>query len=161
MQHVLNNNELNLSVKKSPLFVRGTFYFFTLISIAIPIFITYSIISSREGLKFGYFIGMLLSGLIFLYLIRVSLWNTFGTEKIIFDEKMIHYEANYGWFKDGKRSVENQNILLYINPIGFGEDKSSVLIISNDSDQINCSAKIPIEELNSIINKLNKELIIR
>jgi hypothetical protein len=122
---------------------------------------TYNIISSREGLKFGYFIGVLLSGLIFLYLLRVSLWNTFGTETIKFDTNMIYYEADYGWFKDGKKSIENQTITLSIHPIGYEEDKAGVLIISNHKNQINCSSKIPFDELNIIINKLNQKLIIQ
>ncbi len=35
---------------------------------------------------------------------------------------MIYYEADYGWFKDGKKSIENQNITLNIHPTGYEEE---------------------------------------
>ena len=161
MQYSLENNTLKLSVKKPPFFVRVTFYFFTVIAISIPFFMTIYMISSRVGLQFGYFIGVLLSGLIFFYFLRVSLWNTFGVEIIKFDTNSIKYEADYRWFKDGKKSIINQNIILSILPVGYEEDKSGVLIIRNHENHIYCSSKIPIDELHIIINKLNQKLKIQ
>ncbi|GAA3610318.1 hypothetical protein GCM10022396_29370 [Flavivirga amylovorans] len=88
------------------------------------------------------------------YLLRVSLWNTYGYETIFFNEQKLTYEANYGWFKDGKKVITISSLSFTIKQIGYEEDKKGTLIIETDDSCIECATKMPIHEIKELIEKL-------
>ena len=102
-----------------------------------------------------YLVALFLFGLIGFYLLRVSLWNTYGKETIELKTPNITYEANYGWFKDGKRSINSELINYGIMPVGYEEDEKGVLIIGNDKDKIESVVKMPISQIEELIGILN------
>lgn len=80
-QFNFKNNTLNLKVKKSPLAVRIIMFFFAFAFFVFPVLGTIVDILTGGGMQFGYLIGIGIFALMGFYLLRVSLWNTYGEEK--------------------------------------------------------------------------------
>ncbi|WP_289661402.1 hypothetical protein [Flavobacterium panacagri] len=155
-QYNYENNILNLKVKKSPFLVRLVMFLFSFSFFVFPIFGAIFSVVLGFGLHIGFFIGIGIFSLLGFYLLRMSLWNTYGEENISFFEDKIIYEANYGWFKDGKRETVISNPNFYAVPAGYEEDKEGVLIITSDDIQVESVVKMPILQLEELLLKLNE-----
>ena len=155
-QYKLESNILTLNVKKSPLIARALMFCFSFISFTLPLSGIIVSLSLGKPFHFGYLIGLLLFGLIGFYLLRVFLWNTFGKEIIELNIPNVNYEANYGWFTDGKRLINTEVINYTIKPIGYVEDGNGVLIIGDDKEEIESVVKMPISQIEELIKILNK-----
>lgn len=136
-------------------FVRSIIYIITIISSLIPILIVIGVVQSGNGFKFGHFIGIGLNGLIIYYLLRISLWNTFGKEEITIEATEINYSADYGWFKDKIKSTETTKSEFAILPVGYEEDGLGVIVIQSENNQIKLASKLPLEVLESLVTELN------
>lgn len=150
-------SQLILKVKKSPLIGRLVLYLITFLSVALPLggFIVNMI--SNVGLNFFHILFLLLFGLIAFYMLRVSLWNTYGSELIQFNNNKLTYVADYRWFKDKVKEFSFENINYDIKPVGYEEDNKGVLVIKFDDDTaLETVAKIPIADLESLITDLHK-----
>jgi len=148
-------NHLILRVKKSPLLGRVLLYLITFLSIALPLggFIA-NIINGGE-LKFFNLVFLFIFGLIAFYMLRVSLWNTYGSEVIQFDNNKLTYVADYHWFKDKVKEFTFENIEYDIKQVGYEEDNKGVLVIKFDDDKVlETVTKIPIPDLESLISTL-------
>lgn len=108
------------------------------------------------GMRFqiAFLVGLFLFGLAGFYLLRMSLWNTYGEETIKLQSPRIEYEANYKWFKDGKKSISPTNLVFSINQIGYEEDKLGTLVVGNDNEQIASVVKMPMHQIEELINEL-------
>ncbi|MEM0577974.1 hypothetical protein [Flavobacterium polysaccharolyticum] len=152
-----NNNTLILSVKKSPLFGRLILYTITFLSIFLPLSgFTFNLLSGN-GLKFSNLVFLFVFGLISFFMLRISLWNTYGKEIIKISENQLNYIADYNWFKDKIKEFSFKNIIFNLNEIGYEEDNKAVLIIKFDNGTVlETVTKIDIKELNNLLDKLNK-----
>lgn len=155
-QYELIGESLNLKVKKAPLFIRGMMFVFAFLLFVGPFIGLFLFVASGNGFHISFAIGIFISGLLGFYLLRVALWNTYGTETLTLSKSKIDYIADYGWFKDGKKQLEIDNTVVYsIQQIGYLEDEKGLLTISTDESQIICVTKIPNEQLNELIEVLN------
>lgn len=153
-QFDLQANKLFLRVHKTPIIIRSILFVFAFAFFVLPIISLMISISNGNGLRFGYFIFIGCFGLMGFYLLRVSLWNTYGNEVIeIFDDKVL-YEADYGWFKDGKKEVSYIELNYSIKSIGYEDENKGVLVIQTDNTQIVSVVKMPIPQLEELIKKL-------
>lgn len=150
-------NKLFLKVRKTPLIIRVIFFAFAFAFFILPIISLIFSISNGNGLKFGHFIFMGAFGLMGFYLLRLSLWNTYGNEVFEISTNKIIYEADYGWFKDGKKEITNIELNYSIKSIGYEEENKGVLVIGSNETKIESVVKIPIPQLEELIEKL-KEL---
>lgn len=153
----LKDNQLILKVKKSPLLARLLLYLITFLSIALPLggFIVNMI--SNVGLNFFYLLFLFIFGLIAFYMLRVSLWNTFGKESIQFSNNKLTYVADYHWFKDKVKEFTFENINFDIKQVGYEADNKGVLMIKFDADKVlETVTKIPIADLEKLITNINK-----
>lgn len=157
-QYELNNNLLVIKVKKAPFFVRTVMFFFSFLFFILPLTGMILGLSMGKGMHVGYLIGLLFFGILGFYMLRISLWNTFGQEIIKFEKDKITYVADYGWFKDGVKQKEKTESQCYsfLN-VGYEEDKLGCLVIG-ENDPIICVAKISIVELEELIIKLNEQV---
>jgi hypothetical protein len=153
-QFDFQNDILFLKVKKSPLIVRIIFFIMSLGFFFIPVPGTAIAMSTGNGLKLGYFIGIAISLLGGFYMLRVSLWNTYGEEKIEIAGNKVIYEANYGWFKDGKKEIYFDRLSYSVKSIGYEEDNKGLLMIDSGEGKIESVVKMPIDELKELINLL-------
>lgn len=151
-QFNFKNNTLNLKVKKSPLAVRIVMFFFAFAFFVFPILGTIVGVLTGDGLQFGYLIGIGIFALMGFYLLRISLWNTYGEETIEILGNMIIYEVNYGWFKDGKKEIAIITVPEYsFKSVGYEEDNEGVLVITSEESQMESVVKIPIVHLEELI----------
>lgn len=150
-QYRFKNNILNLKVKKSPLAIRIVMFFLAFAFFVFPVLGTIVGILAGSGLQFGYFIAIGIFSLIGFYLLRVSLWNTYGEETIEILETKIIYEANYGWFKDGKKEMATVVPEYSFKSAGYEEDNEGVLVITSEESQIESVVKMPMNDLESLL----------
>jgi len=154
-QYSLNDKTLTLKVKKSPFIIRGIMFFLSFTSFILPLLGITIGIKIGKGLHIGYFVGLFLFGLLGFYLLRISLWNTFGKETIIFSKSTIEYVADYRWFKDGKKNITlNKELSFWIEHVGYTEDNVGNLIIGNENERIESVVKIPITQLKKLLIEL-------
>jgi len=156
-QYHYQNNILNLKVKKSPFLVRTVMFVLAFSLFILPIGGAIFGIALGSGLHIGYFIAIGICSLIGFYTLRVSLWNTYGEEIIQIFENRIIYEANYGWFKDGKKETVIINPHFYAVSAGYEEDNEGVLVISSDDVMVESVVKMPITQLEQLVSKLSEK----
>lgn len=153
-QYSFENNQLKLRVSKTPLLVRLVLFIITFLCFALPLFgIIFNVIEGN-GIKFT---GILVFGvfcLIGFYLLRISLWNSHGEEIIEFNENEIIYIADYLWFKDGKKTLEKNEVTYLIKPVGYEEDNNGILVISNGKSEIESVVKITKQNLEKLISRI-------
>lgn len=148
-------NQLILRVKKSPLLGRILLYLITILSIALPLGGFIVNVISNVGLSFFHILFLFIFGLIAFYMLRISLWNTYGSELIQFNNNKLTYVADYRWFKDKVKEFSFENINYDIKPVGYEEDNKGVLLIKFDDDTVlETVTKIPISDLESLIIRL-------
>jgi hypothetical protein len=123
----------------------------------LPVIGMISYISEGKGLNAGFFVSVFIFGLLGFYLLRVSLWNTYGKEVIIFKENKCTYYVDYRWFKDGLRTEEFNEVIFAKNPIGYIENNESCLIIEDDNSIIECVVKMTNEDIENLIRTLNSQ----
>lgn len=150
-QFSFKNNTLNLKVKKSPLAVRIVMFFFAFAFFLFPILGTIVGVLTGGGLEIGYFIGIGIFGLMGFYLLRVSLWNTYGEETIEVLNNRVIYEANYGWFKDGKKEIVISTPKYSYKSVGYEEDNEGVLVISSENTQLESVIKMPMAQIEALL----------
>ncbi len=150
-QYDFQNNLLKLKTKKSPLIPRALMFFFSFVSFILPLLSLILTISTGGKFHIGFLISIGLFGLIGFYLLRVALWNTYGSEEIHFSNNNVTYEANYGWFKDAKKTKEIHPLVFSIKSVGYEDEKKGVLIIGENESMIECVTKIPIDELEGLV----------
>jgi hypothetical protein len=150
-QFNFKNNILNLKVKKSPLAVRIVMFLLAFSFFVFPVLAFIAGIIFGGGFQFSSFIAIGIFSLIGFYLLRISLWNTYGEETIEIGSSKIIYEANYGWFKDAKKEI-TVNIPQYsFKSAGYEEDNEAVLVITAGDSQIESVVKMPAEMLEELI----------
>jgi hypothetical protein len=145
------NNLLRLKVKKSPFVIRAILFIVAFASFIFPTTGMVISITSGHGLHFGFLIGIGIFSLLGFYLLRIALWNTYGEELILFSKEEIIYEANYGWFKDGKKEIGIVSPKYSFKSAGYEEDNEGVLIISSESSQLESVVKMPVTELEALL----------
>lgn len=155
-QYLIENNILTLKVKKSPLFILIVMYLFSFLFFILPIMgLTFALVNGSD-FHIGFLFGIFFFGLMGFYLLRLTLWNTFGKELLIFNENQISYIIDYGWFKDSLKTKEIASKTYSIKQIGYDDDDEGVLVIENDNEKIECVTKISINEIKQLIIELKK-----
>ncbi|EDM43077.1 hypothetical protein SCB49_12669 [unidentified eubacterium SCB49] len=160
-QYDLIDNTLELYVKKSPVIIRVLMFIIAAATVLLPVLGVIGAINLGNELKIGHIIGPLLSGIIGFYLLRISLWNTYGKETIKLGDTTIEYVADYKWFKDGKQIINLDNAVFSFKEVGYEEDKMGSLFIENDTEQICSVVKLPISQIEVIFEKLSNIAMIK
>lgn len=132
--HWKSDNELQLTVIHSPLIIRFILFLFSFCFFVFPTLGMLMSIVAGNGFSFEYLIGIGLFSLMGFYLLRVSLSNTYGTESLVFGKDRITYEADYGWFRDGRKSIASENVAIHFNLIGYEDDQKGSLHFQSDQE---------------------------
>ena len=154
-QFTLTDNTLILKIKKVSIVLRSIMFFFTFISFVLPLLGLIINLFIGGGFNIGFIFGMAFFGFIGLTLLRMSLWNTFGREEIIFSDTQITYQADYGWFK-GTATV--YDYVLESFSIKTLSKNEGTLIIQGEKGYIETVIKMPINEIETLIGVLNQKI---
>ncbi|MDR0229818.1 MAG: hypothetical protein LBI72_12265 [Flavobacteriaceae bacterium] len=156
-QIVFHDTTLVLKVKKSNLFARVILYILTFLSAALPIGSFVVDVANGGALKFFHFICLLLGGLFFFLLLRVSLWNTCGREIITIVDHKLTYTVDYKWFKGKGEELIFKKIHFSFHQVGYEEDNKGVLVINfNKRITLETVTKLDLVELTALVVQLNK-----
>lgn len=153
----LKQNQLILREKKGPLIARLFIYLLTIFSIILPLG---GLIANilNDGITMMSVVIYGIFGLIAWYMLRVSLWNTYGAEVIHFQKNKFNYTANYQWFKGNLKEFDFEKINFTIQKAGYEEDHRGVLIIKFDEKEMfETVSKLPLSDLEILLINL-KEL---
>ncbi|CAM3864288.1 PH domain-containing protein [Flavobacterium branchiophilum] len=154
-QYLFENNQLKLKVSKTPFLIRLVLFIITFLCFALPLFGIFFNVVEGNGIKFGGILAFGIFCLIGFYLLRISLWNSHGEETIQFNDNEIIYVADYGWFKDGKKTLDKNEITYSIKPVGYEEENYGILVISNGKSEIESVVKMPKQNLEKLISRIN------
>lgn len=158
MQFLFDEDELILLVKRPNGFLRGFFFFFAFASPLLPLLGFIGSVVNGNGFHFGFIIGLALFSLLGFYLLRMALWNTYGKEVIKFSRNKISYEADYGWFKDGKKEIDVVERTTYgIEILGYEDENKGALLIIHGKEIHQCVTKMDTAELEQLIEELQKQ----
>ncbi len=145
---------LCLRITRAPLLVLAVYYVFAFLSMALPILGIILTINAGEQLHFGHGIGLVIFGLLSFFLLRNALWNTRGVEEIEWEEDAIIYVANYGWWKDGRRTIALKGLNITKKIAGYLEDNHWVLVLGNGDIVVESVVKLPLFTIENLILEL-------
>ena len=120
-----------------------------IICFLIPIAVTYFLFFS--GLSLGILISYAFFWGIGFFVLRFVLWNSYGKEVMTFNANNISYHSDFKYFKDGKKLIENKELVYSLSEEFDGK---SSLIINNGIEEIETSIKVPSSDLINLIEKL-------
>jgi len=157
-QQIKLNNEtgfqFTIAVKKPPRLIQFSLLAIITISMLIPIVVMLAMIISRAELKIGIFFAFALFWGIGYYLFRVWSWNQHGKEIFKFENENISYLADFKYFKDGHKKIDNNEIIYQINKLIDGKETIGQLIISNENEMIESCIKFTQNKLTKLIKQL-------
>ncbi len=146
-QYSFIGNTLILKVQKSPILVRITLACLSLFSISAPVFgLIYSVSEGNTSIL-GHVVAIVIFGGLAYYLLKMFLWNTCGSEIIVFESNLINYQSDYGWFKGAEKTIPAEELYLEVVQAGWEEDQMGNLILISDEESIHSVIKIPIKEI--------------
>jgi hypothetical protein len=154
-QYELLENELILRVKRAPVIIRALFFLFSFSIFIAPIAGLLFSIANGGGIHLGFFVAIGIFALLGFYMLRISLWNTYGSEKIIFGEEEVIYQADYGWFKSEKiveKRIKSCIFSFYL--IGYQDEGMGSLQIDIADKTITCVTKMPKESVVELLKQL-------
>jgi len=153
----LKQNQLILKEKRGALIARLFIYLLTIFTITLPLGGLIANVLHGEMTIISIAIYAIF-GLIAFYMLRVSLWNTYGAEIIHFQTKKINYTADYRWFKDNLKEFDFDKIGFMIEKIGYEEDNKGILVVKFDEKEVlETVSKFPLADLETLVITL-KEL---
>lgn len=157
MQQIeFTKDKITLSVKKAPKAITLTLLTFAILSVLLPLtgLILNLIMGNGLHLMLVFFIGIM--GFIGLYLFRMSLWNSRGKEIITINKNEFTYTADYGLFKDTILNTKCEKLSLSCVPFGDPKEKTGILVIGDDINYKRSVVKIPMEQLEKLIENFSK-----
>tara|TARA_R110000850_G_scaffold18580_2_gene56790 strand:- start:3369 stop:3863 length:495 start_codon:yes stop_codon:yes gene_type:complete len=156
-RYTLNNNILELYVKKSPPIGRGFLLFLAFVMVALPILGMVLNFIDGNAFHFGYLMGLGLFTLVAFYFVRLFLWNTYGKEVIEIVDSTVSYYVDYHYFKGNQKVISYEGLTYSIVPIGFEEEQVGNLVISaSESDYIESGVNMDISELVVLVEELER-----
>ncbi|NTD99966.1 hypothetical protein G6M26_42760 [Agrobacterium tumefaciens] len=155
MEYIIyQNDKITLKGRKSPLLISVILFPTSFLFFLLPIYgLTLSLFHGN-GITFFSIIIIAIFFMLGYYLLRISLWNTFGKEIIWIGHEKIVYEADYGWFKGDKKEIYLENLNYLIKPCEFEKNNMGVLILESDKSKIECVVQVPIIELETLLINL-------
>lgn len=158
-QYSFENNQLKLKVTARPFLMRVVLYIITFLCFTLPLLGIILNVIEGNGINFGGIIGFGIFCLIGFYLLRISLWNTYGEEIIQFNKNKIIYVADYKWFRDGEKTIEKNEVIYSIKSIGYEVENNGILVISNGKSEIESVVKIPKDQLEKLLTIIQKDFL--
>lgn len=110
----IEGNQLTISARKTPLFIRIVLTGILVILALIPLAVTFFSLTYGDGLHIGIFFSFLIGWGVGFYLLRIILWNSIGQEILILTPESITYIADYRLFKDGQKEILTDDLLTEI-----------------------------------------------
>ncbi|KQN38179.1 hypothetical protein ASE92_01720 [Pedobacter sp. Leaf41] len=156
------NNKVILKVGNTPLLIRVILFLTAFLFFLLPVGGLILNVSAGNRIAFSGIIMAVIFSLCGFYLLRISLWNSYGKEIIEISGNKVSYIADYGLFKDNVKELSTENLRFSIIPKDNSE--VGVMLFKSDQSQIESVIQLPISELEflsidiatAILEKANK-----
>ena len=125
--------------------------------------------TTGEGIPLGFIITCIVGFLSSGYLLKLYLWNKYGTEVIIIQKKSLILYYDYKLFKDNYQKNHFESIQVYFESNGILMNASqrvsdpkenaninNVICFNLDGKDIKSEGEIPLEEIIKISNYLRQ-----
>ena len=158
---------LKIHVKKAKKGILSIILFFALSIFFIPIIVCIYLATTSEGIPFGFIITCTVGFLSSCYLLKLYLWNKYGTEVFIIKKKNLVLYYDYKLFKDNYKKIPFESIQVYFEdngilmnaPQGVNVPKgntnvNNVICFDLDGKEVKSEGEIPLE----VIIKISKHL---
>ncbi|MCG9881616.1 MAG: hypothetical protein MH472_13535 [Bacteroidia bacterium] len=155
LPYTLEQSTLIIKPKQANYLVLAVLIVLCFLCLALPIMGFVLTIIEGDSPHFGGIILLGLMALISFYLLRLILWNSCGKEIFVFEKNSIQYTADYNWFKDKVKTISVKgDIQFAAKEAGFKEDKTGVLLIISEEEELESVVKMPIDLLQQLVLKL-------
>ena len=153
------SNQIIIEVKRAPLFMLIIYYLFTTLFFILPfVSVTLFVVFNRQ-FHFGFIFLFALFGVLGFFLLRSSLWNSFGKEIIEKKACRIGYIADYNWFKYKVKSIDiKDSVKIKIEP-HYNDGKFKLTIVSTNNKDV-IETAIPLEYKDAQLLKIELEKMI-
>lgn len=159
---------LKIHVKKAKASILCAIFFFALTISFIPILFFIYLIICGEGIPLGFIITCIVGFLTSGYLLKLYLWNKYGTEVFIIQKKELVLYYDYKLFKDNFQKIHFESIRVCFEDNGIWMNVSQrvsdsignanlyyAICFDLDGKEVKSLGKIPIEEIIKISRYLN------
>ena len=150
----INDSQVSISARKAPVFIRLILTLILSVLILIPIAVTFYYLVYQDGPHIGIAMSFILCWGVGFYLLRITLWNWAGQEILTLNQENISYNADYRFFKDGRKEIVLKDLETEI----IYEDESNKqlgrLRLKNKSTSIESVLQVRISELKVLKNKI-------
>ncbi|MEZ7837770.1 MAG: hypothetical protein QMB13_00440 [Flavobacteriales bacterium] len=110
----IEGNQLTISARKTPLFVRIVLTVFLVSLVLIPLAVTFFSLTYGDGPHIGIVFSFVLCWGVGFYLLRIVLWNSVGKEILTLNPETVTYVADYKLFKDGRKEISTSELVTEI-----------------------------------------------
>ncbi len=145
-----HSTDFVINMPKSPFIIRFVLVFFATVGFVFPILVV--VLASINGTKIGF--GILFSFLIGfgvgIYLTRLILWNTYGSEHIKISSLGLEYYCDYRLFKDNRKHLKLKNL--------FFQKANTNMMMKNNDETINTSITLSDKMLDELIDNIQNEV---
>ncbi|MBQ0769450.1 MAG: hypothetical protein KBT58_09170 [Bizionia sp.] len=156
-QFNIDDNQLIISTRKSPIFIRIVLTTFLVLIASIPIAVTIFVLKSGEGPFIGIVFSFLLCWGIGFYLLKLTLWNSVGREILSMETDKISYVADYRLFKDGRKEIEIKDLETELIHKEQSDNPLGRLRLRTKSNSLETVLQMTISE----VEELRKEIKMR
>lgn len=156
-QFNIDDNQLIISTRKSPIFIRIVLTTFLVLIASIPIAVTIFVLKSGEGPFIGIVFSFLLCWGIGFYLLKLTLWNSVGREILSMETDKISYVADYRLFKDGRKEIEIKDLETELIHEEQSDNPLGRLRLRTKSNSLETVLQMTISE----VEELRKEIKMR
>lgn len=129
--------EIEFKVKEVPKLFTIVLFALSLISFSIPII---TVILFHDKITFRFLLTVILFWVAAYFLVRMFLWNTFGSEKLSISKNRCSFYNDFKWFRQNEINIEFKELNISIDTNDLSAD------ISSDN--------LPIDHQNSIVGTL-------
>jgi hypothetical protein len=153
-QIAFDEKSMILEVQRPHLILCGILILMSALTLLGPLCgVVFSIIKSGE-FHAKYVMALVFASWIGIFILRFTLWNLFGKEHYTIKNGNIYYYTDYKLFKNKIKKISTENISFRSQLIGYEEDNKGILQIESDNGKIDSSIRIPLDQIESLIEKI-------
>ena len=123
-----------------------------------PIFGFFYTIGMREGISFGHFLGLGAGSFIAYRLLRIYLWNAYGTEHLWLEDESLNYQPDFRYFKGNTEQLAIEAMAITVLDESEPKEPLGRLRFQNREKTFETVLKVPLEEAHRAQKQIEEAL---
>lgn len=115
-----------------------------------------NLIANDFKVGFGFIILTAIEFIVGIFLIRVFLWNAYGTEKYVISKEHVAHYFDYKYFKDNKQTLPTNNMISGFVPSKSDDKKNEwgTIFLERENEKIQSSIELPNADIEILLQKI-------